>query len=113
MPGFDRDEALQHAARWFARCHRGVMTIEEKSEFRIWRSKRGNAAAMNELEDAWELTGLAKGHFAQRTECTPSGHRTFVRTAVLAFMCVASLGVGIVSYTGHSPFWTSLDWVQR
>lgn len=113
MAGFERDEALQEAARWFARCRRGVMTIEEKTEFEIWRSKRGNAAAMDELEGDWELTGLATGHFAQPAERSRAGHRTYARTAVLAVMCVLSLGVGIVSYTGHSAFWTSLDWVQR
>jgi len=113
MAEFGRDAALQEAARWFARCHRAVMTIEEKTEFEIWRSKPGNAAAMDELEGAWELTGLARGHFARPAEHIPAVQRTFARTAVLAVMCVLSLGVGIVSYTGHSAFWTSLDWVQR
>ena len=113
MAGLERDKALPEAARWFARCHRGVMTIEEKTEFEIWRSKSGNAAAIDELEGVWEVTGLATGHFAQPVERSRAGHRTFARTAVLAFMCVLSLGVGIVSYAGHSAFWTSLDWVQR
>lgn len=113
MAGFERNEGLQEAARWFARCRRGVMALEEKTEFEIWRSRPGNAAAMTEMESAWELAGLATGHFAQSAERTPAGHRTFARTAVLAVMCVLSLGVGIVSYTGHSAFWTSLDWVQR
>lgn len=113
MAEFERDEALQEAALWFARCHRGVMTVEERAEFECWRSKRKNAAAMNELESAWELTGLARAHFTALDEPAPEGQRTFARTAVLAVMCVLSLGVGIVTYSGHSAFWTSLDWVQR
>jgi hypothetical protein len=35
------------------------------------------------------------------------------RSALVAILCVAGLGVGMISYAGHSDFWTRLDWVER
>jgi len=104
---------MQEAAAWFARRRRGVMSIEEKADYEIWCAKPENAAAMNKMESAWALAGLATDYFVEPGDVSPAGRRSFARTAVLALMCVVSIGVGIVSYAGHRPFWTSLDWVQQ
>lgn len=113
MSGNQQDRRFQEAAAWFARRRRAVMTIDEKTAYEIWRASRENAAALDEVERAWALAELAVGDFVHPGETFPATRRPLARTAVLALMCVVSLGVGIVSYAGHNPFWTSLDWVQR
>src|SRR5579864_6655232 len=110
MVEFNKDSALQEAADWFARWRRGVMSVEETVEFRRWRADRRNAAAMDEIERAWTRIDLINHRFTAAVSTAPVRRIAFARSAVLALICVASLGVGIVSYTGHSNFWTRLDW---
>jgi ferric-dicitrate binding protein FerR (iron transport regulator) len=105
--------ALEEAAAWFARRHRGIMTIEERNEFDRWRRNPGNAAAMHELERIWDLTGVAGDRPGVEAAATLPGHLKLARSAVFALMCVLSVGVGILTYSGHSAFWTRLDWVER
>jgi ferric-dicitrate binding protein FerR (iron transport regulator) len=114
MNDSEKSDALAEAARWFARLHRGVMTVEARAEYEIWSSDPENIAAMTEIQRSWVLVGLTNGDERQLlARSTMIGRRTFARTAVLAFLCVVSLGVGLVSYSGHSAFWTKLDWVER
>ena len=114
MSGAQREEILAEAARWFARLRRGVMTVEARAEYDVWSANPENAPAMEEIERAWVLIGLTNADadegLARRTRIE---RRTFARTALLALMCVVSLGLGVVSYSGHSSFWTKLDWVER
>ncbi len=113
MTESERNQALAEAARWFASLHRGVMTVEARTEYEAWCSQPVNAAAMEQVERAWVLAGLVSGNAQYRLPVSATAGRRAVRTAVLALMCVVSLGVGIVSYSGHSAFWTRLDWVER
>jgi ferric-dicitrate binding protein FerR (iron transport regulator) len=101
----------EEAVLWFAKLHRGVMTLEERAGFEAWRREPGCAAAMVELEHIWQSLEIARVHFAPRK---PSPRRaTLARSALVAAACVISLGIGIISYSGDSSFWTKLDWVER
>ncbi len=113
MSQFEHDAGLEEAAIWFARRRRGVMTIEERARYDAWRVELGNAAAMQELERLWALSGLVKPGINSRQAVAPPGSRLFARSALFALMCVFSLGVGLLSYSGHNPFWTRLDWIER
>jgi len=107
------DTALQEAAVWFARRQRGVMSLEERADFERWRAVRGNASAIDEMERAWARMDQVRDCFAPAASTTPVRQFILARSAVLALLCVLSLGVGIVTYSGHSSFWTRLDWVER
>ena len=101
----------EEAVLWFARLRRGVMTLEERAGFDAWRREPENAAAMAELEQVWQSLEIARTHFGPGK---PSPRRaTFARSALVAAVCVISLGIGIISYSGDSSFWTKLDWVER
>jgi ferric-dicitrate binding protein FerR (iron transport regulator) len=113
MAELEQDSALHEAASWFARRQRGVMSLEERAEFERWHASRRNAAAMDEMEHAWARIDQARDRFTPAVSPTPVGRFAFARSAVLALLCVLSLGVGLVSYSGHSSFWTRLDWVER
>lgn len=101
----------EEAVLWFARLHRGVMTLEERAAFDAWCQKPGNVAAMTELERVWQSAEIARDHFGP---VRPAPRRiAFARSALVAAACVISLGIGIISYSGDSSFWTKLDWVER
>ena len=101
----------EEAADWFARLRRGVMTLEERAGFEAWRRRPGNAAAMAELEHVWQSLDVAKAYFGQGK---PLERRAaLARSAWVAAACVICLGIGIISYSGDSSFWTKLDWVER
>jgi transmembrane sensor len=104
----------EQAAVWFARRRRGVMTLEERAAFESWRREPANATAMAELEGVWEVMQVAQGHIGPEQGPVDSvrGPR-IARSALLAVMCAASIGIGVISYNGHRDFWTSLDWVDR
>ena len=108
-----RDDVLEQAAEWFARRRRGVMTLEERANYETWSHQPGNSAAMAELEHVWELTNQAHVPAHPETEEPVRRSANLARSAVLAILCVATLGVGMISYTEHSDFWTRLDWVER
>jgi ferric-dicitrate binding protein FerR (iron transport regulator) len=107
------DTALQEAAIWFARRQRGVMSLEEMADFERWRAVRRNASAIDEIERAWARVDQARDRFVPAASTTRVRHFALARSAMLALLCVLSLGVGIVSFSGHSSFWTRLDWVER
>jgi transmembrane sensor len=107
-------DSLEEAARWFAKERRGVMSLEERAAFDVWRRERANAAALGELERVWALVGIAQGQFAAETTPDPATRsRRFARSALLAIVCIVSLGLGAISYSGNSNFWTKLDWLER
>jgi ferric-dicitrate binding protein FerR (iron transport regulator) len=113
MSEFGYGSASEQAARWFARRRRGVIAVEEKTEYEAWRADPRNAAAMDELERTWALMDLVGNHFSPGTATASARPPAFTRSALFALMCVVSLGVGILTYSGHSAFWTKLDWVER
>ena len=106
-----RHSTDEEAVLWFARLRRGVMTLEERAGFDVWRQEPGNAAAMAELEQVWQSLGVAQDHFGPET--SPARRTVFARSALVAAACVICLGIGIISYSGDSSFWTKLDWVER
>jgi ferric-dicitrate binding protein FerR (iron transport regulator) len=87
------------------------MTLEERTGFDAWRQEPGNAAAMAELERVWQSLDVAQDHFGPQT--SPARRTVFARSALVAAVCVISLGIGIISYSGNSGFWTKLDWIER
>jgi ferric-dicitrate binding protein FerR (iron transport regulator) len=87
------------------------MALEERAAFEAWRRKPENAAAMAELEHVWRSLDVAKDHF--RPDISSSRRPAFARSALVAAACVICLGIGIISYSGDSSFWTKLDWVER
>jgi ferric-dicitrate binding protein FerR (iron transport regulator) len=109
-----RSKNEENAAEWFARQRRGVMTLEECEELQTWRREPANAAAMAELERLWGLLQIAQDRFGPESLAPPPVLAAkFARSALLALLCVLSLGLGVISYTGNNDFWTKLDWVER
>jgi ferric-dicitrate binding protein FerR (iron transport regulator) len=101
----------EDAVVWFAKLRRGVMTLEERTGYEAWRRETRNAVAMAELERVWQSMDVLQDRFAPQT--LPARRMGLPRPALLAAMCVISLGIGIVSYSGNNSFWTKLDWVER
>jgi transmembrane sensor len=101
----------EEAVLWFAKLRRGVMTLEERASYEAWRQDPDNAAAMAELEHVWRSLDVAKDHFGPGRS-SPRG-AALARSALVAAACVICLGIGIISYSGDSSFWTKLDWVER
>lgn len=102
------DEA---AALWFAKCRRGVMTLEERAALDAWRRDHANAAALAELERTWDVLEGAEPHLKRKS--VPVARQMIARSALLAVMCAVFIGIGVISYSGNHEFWTSLDWVER
>jgi len=104
----------QEAARWFAKERRGVMSLDERTACEAWRAEAANAAALRELERSWALVEVARSEFAGEIIVVPAARpKRFVRPALIAAVCIASLGLGAMSYSGSSGFWTKLDWQER
>lgn len=114
MSGMHSQDRLQEAARWFAARRRGVMTVEERALYEAWIGDPGNVSAMDRLERAWAMLGMA-GHGAQSATLGPKAPRRsrLARPALLAAMCVVSLGIGVLSYSDDTGFWTTLNWTDR
>jgi ferric-dicitrate binding protein FerR (iron transport regulator) len=87
------------------------MTLEERASYEAWRREPDNGAAMAELEQVWQSLEIARDHFAPGKSLPRRA--TFARSALVAAACVICLGIGILSYSGDSSFWTKLDWVER
>jgi len=104
----------EEAARWFAMERRGVMTLDERAKLAVWRADPANAAVIAELENIWEFVEAAKDQIGSETLAASPGRYTKVaRSALIALLCVVSLGLGVISYGGDNGFWTKLDWVER
>jgi ferric-dicitrate binding protein FerR (iron transport regulator) len=105
---------LEEAARWFASERRGVMSLEERAALAAWRREPANAAALAELERVWALVQVARSKFgAEASAVSETRSRRFARSALVALVCIVSLGIGAISYSGNSSFWTKLDWLER
>ncbi len=101
----------EEAVLWFAKLRRGVMTLEERAGFDAWRRKPENAEAMAELDHVWQSLEAVRDRFGPE-KSTPR-RPAFARSALVAAACLIFLGIGIISYSGDSSFWTKLDWVER
>src|SRR5258708_4340004 len=105
----------EEAAFWLAVLRRGVMTLDERSAYQAWRQHGRNAVAMAEMERLWRSLDIAQNNYAERqTEIMPIRRRgNAARSTLVAAMCVVSLGIGVLSYSSESGFWTNLDWTDR
>jgi ferric-dicitrate binding protein FerR (iron transport regulator) len=106
----------EEAARWFAASRRGVMTIEERAAYAAWRSDAANAAAIAEFQRVWDALELVRDRYSEGViegAAAPRTRRRFDRPALVAAMCAVSLVIGVLSYSGGTPFWTALDWTDR
>ena len=114
MSGISAQDRLQEASRWFAVRRRGVMTVEERALYENWARDSDNLSAMARLEQTWTMLGLAKHriHVAGQAPSLPPRSR-LARPALLAAMCVVSLGIGVLSYADDTGFWTTLNWTDR
>jgi ferric-dicitrate binding protein FerR (iron transport regulator) len=107
-------DRLEHAARWFAARRRGVMAIEERTRYEIWASDPHNRSAMACVERAWSSLDAAKDRLQETGPHADSRHKSrLARPALLAAMCMLSLGIGILSYSDDTGFWTTLNWTDR
>lgn len=102
----------EETANWFATLRRGVMTLDERAAFETWKSFRANAETMAEMEAVWEALDALAPAVADRAPTRAARPRP-ARAMMLAVACVASLGIGVMSYGGDPQFWTSLDWSSR
>jgi ferric-dicitrate binding protein FerR (iron transport regulator) len=91
------------------------MTLDERSAYQAWHRHGENAAAMTEMERVWRSLDIAQHNCAKRqTEIIPVRRRgNAARSTLVAAMCVVSLGIGVLSYSSDSGFWTNLDWTDR
>jgi len=112
MSRSDHPPTEEAAALWFAKSRRGVMALEERAAFDAWRREPANAAALAEMEHAWNLLDGAESSIAQPA-AAPVRRQRMARSALLAVMCAVFIGIGVISYSGNHEFWTTLDWVER
>lgn len=103
---------LDEAARWFAARRRGVMSVEERARYEAWASDPGNLSAMDCLERVWTRLGAAQDRVHAPLHRGAQRSR-LARPALLAAMCALSLGIGILSYSDETGFWTTLNWTDR
>ena len=89
------------AAGWFAKLHRGVLTLEEHGAYARWIAVRANRAALTQMEQLW----------GELEHARPRGQHLGRKLARAAL--AASLVRALLSFTGNSAFWTSLDWANR
>jgi len=107
-------DRTQEAARWFAARRRGVMTVEERARFQAWAVDPANRTAMARLDKAWSALGAVEDQLLDAIrEPAPQPRSRFARSALLAAMCAVSLGIGILSYSDDTGFWTTLNWTDR
>ena len=107
------DQSLIEATEWFARRRRGVMTLQERADYDLWREDPANCEAMWEVERLWGLAAFSGGKVSARSPAPAIRLSAFARSALVAILCLASLGAGIISLGSHSDFWTRLDWTER
>jgi ferric-dicitrate binding protein FerR (iron transport regulator) len=107
------DQSLIEAAEWFACRRRGVMTLQERADYDAWCLDPAHCAAMSEVERLWGLASLSYPKVSISSPVPAIRLTGFARSALVAILCIASLGVGIISLGSHSEFWTRLDWSER
>jgi len=114
MSGIGAQDRLREAARWFAVRRRGVMTVEERALYEVWVSDANNLSAMARMEQTWATVGAAEHRVrgVGRAPLPPPRSR-MARSALLAAMCAVSLGIGVLSYSDNTGFWTTLNWTDR
>jgi ferric-dicitrate binding protein FerR (iron transport regulator) len=110
MSGLRGQDRLQAAAGWFAVRRRGVMTVEERAHYEAWMADAVNASAMAGMERTWATLGMAEDYLPEAAR--PARSR-LARPALLAAMCAVSLGIGVLSYSDDTGFWTTLNWTDR
>lgn len=108
-----QEHAREQAAEWFARRRRGVMTLQERADYEVWLRVPVNSAAIGEMERLWQLMEALEPSAVPDSAWKEARPVRVTRSALVAILCVAGLGVGMISYAGHSDFWTRLDWVER
>jgi transmembrane sensor len=107
---------MDEAARWFAALRRGMMTLDERAAFRLWRSDPANEALFAELGTIWESLGAVRpADFASFGRAGgPRRRGAVVRSAVAGAVFAAMLaGAGSLPHLGSAPSWTELDWWSR
>ena len=114
MSGIGAQDRLREAARWFAARRRGVMTVDERSLYEVWVSDANNLSAMARMEQIWATVGAAEHRVRGAGQAPSQPPRSrLARSALLAAMCVVSLGIGVLSYADDTGFWTTLNWTDR
>ena len=110
----DHLDRLDEAARWFAARQRGLMTVDKRAAYQAWANDPVNSSTMAILERTWARLETVKHRFhgtIQDTAPAPWSH--LARPALVAAMCAVSLGIGVLSYSDDTGFWTTLNWTDR
>jgi transmembrane sensor len=103
-------DSLERAAQWFATRRRGVMSIEETAAYEAWVAEPANARAMAEMDALWAGLDGIRNRLAPPPPPQPL---RVSRLAMVAAVCLLSLGLGLISADGGNEFWTTLDWSSR
>ena len=107
-------QEFEQAARWFAARRRGVMSVDERERYEALLRDPANASLMATLERAWSSLEIAKDRFPLEQPMPARPHWSkLARGALVAGMCVLTLGIGVLSYSDDSGFWTRLNWTDR
>lgn len=102
------------AARWFAVLHRKVMTLNERAAYERWLADTGNKAAMAEMDGVWAiLQGAVPEEGAGENVASSRTASGVARKVMVGVVSAVSLSIVVLSFAGHSGFWTSLDWLNR
>jgi ferric-dicitrate binding protein FerR (iron transport regulator) len=102
------------AARWFAVLHRKVMTLDERATYERWLADAANKAAMAEMDRVWAILQSAAPE--EGADGNAASRRTafaVTRNVMVGVVSAISLSIVVLSFAGHSGFWTSLDWLNR
>ncbi|MBY8821063.1 FecR family protein [Sphingomonas colocasiae] len=92
------DDIREEAANWFAALRRGPMTVEERSEYDVWRQSPVNQAALNSMHELWgELAGLNPD--AVKPQHSPVVSRRWLPVAASVALMVGA-GALFVSWPG-------------
>lgn len=114
MTEMRRPDRMHEAAVWFAALRRGVMSVEERARYQSWAADPANAFEMGRLNRTWSALGVAEERLlGAMAEPKAAPRSRYARSALLAAMCVVSLGIGVLSYSDDTGFWTTLNWTDR
>jgi ferric-dicitrate binding protein FerR (iron transport regulator) len=103
----------EEAAQWFAVVRRGMMTLDEREALEAWRGVPENHVMMERFERSWSALEAIEHQILRPGPAHNVRSVRRARSALVAVLCVVSMGIGVLSLDGHSGFWTTLDWTDR
>jgi hypothetical protein len=90
------------------------MTLTERAGYERWLADDANKAAMAEMNGLWAiLDGVAREEGSPEMATSGRAASAVARRVMVGVVSAVSLSIVVLSFAGHSGFWTSLDWLNR